>query len=168
MFAVGAALLSALFLAGGVAELNGNNLAPALLRRRSARNVGSAAVLIAGANLPLVGVVYVGQGSLFAFMATGSLVSAVLFVVLDVALPDSLPEGQGAVMSLQSASLEIGGALGAAATGAALALLGDLVVYRMLGSVMPLVVLLLFMAARHRQVRQGAVAAQPVMGSAEG
>lgn len=167
-FAVGAGMLSALFLAGGVAELVGNNLAPILLRRRSARDIGSVSAVVAGVNLLLIGVAYVGQGSLFAFMAVGSLVGAVLFIVLNVALLDSLPEGQGAVMSLQSASLEIGGALGVAATGAALAVLGDLVVvYRLLGLTMPLVIVLLFLAAR-RPAASAIATAPPAMGRAEG
>ncbi len=167
-FAVGAALLSVLFLVGGVAELAGNNLAPVLLRRWSARDIGSITAVVTGVNLLLVGVAYVAQGSLFAFIAVGSLTGAVLFIVLNVALLDSLPDGQGAVMALQSASLEIGGALGVAATGAALALVGDLVaVYRLLGLVMPLVIVLLVLAAR-RSAGPAASPAEPELGPVEG
>lgn len=168
VFGVGAALLSMLFLAGGVAELVGNNLAPILLRRRAARDIGAVTALLLAVNMLLVGVAYVGQSSLFVFFGFGSLVGAVLFIVLNVALLDSLPDGQGAVMSLQSASLEVGGAIGVAATGAALALLGDLVVvYRLLGLVMPLVVVFLFVAAR-RPSGSLEAGARPALGGADG
>ncbi len=151
VFAVGATMLAVLFLAGGAAELAGNNVAPALLRTLSPRLVGYLAVAIASANLLLVGVAYDQHWALFPFVAIGSAMGALLFICVNVALLDSLPSDRGAVMSLQSACLEVGGALGVAATGAGLALLNDYeAVYRLLGLVMPVVALCLFISARRR------------------
>ena len=159
VFAVGAALLSVLFLAGGAAEVVGNNLAPVLLRRRSPRAVAYPAIAVAAANLLLVGVAYDQGWTLFPFVAVGSAAGAVLFICVNVALLDSLPSARGAVMSLQSACLELGGALGVAATGAGLALIGDYEpVYRLLGLAMPVVALCLLVSGRHRAARDEAEA----------
>lgn len=163
VFAVGATMLAILFLAGGAAELAGNNLAPALLHHWSPRVVGSLAVAVAAVNLLLVGVAYDQRWTLFPFVAIGSAVGAVLFISVNVALLDSLPSDRGAVMSLQSACLELGGAVGVAATGAGLALLDDYaMVYRLLGLVMPVVALCLFVSARRRTV--ATPVPQPVQG----
>jgi predicted MFS family arabinose efflux permease len=151
VFAVGAAMLSALFLVGGAAEMVGNNLAPVLLRRWSARAIGYAGIAVAAVNLLLVGVAYDQRWTLFPFIAIGSVAGAVLFICVSIALLDSLPSARGAVMSLQSACLELGGALGVAVTGLGLALLDDYeAVYRLLGLVMPVVALCLFVSGRRR------------------
>ncbi|MDP9369540.1 MAG: hypothetical protein M3Q03_14895, partial [Chloroflexota bacterium] len=98
-------------------------------------------------------VAYDQRWTLFPFVAIGSAMGALLFICVNVALLDSLPSDRGAVMSLQSACLELGGALGVAATGAGLALLDDYeAVYRLLGLVMPVVALFLFLSARRRTV----------------
>ena len=158
VFAVGAVALSVLFLAGGGAELIANNLAPVLLRRRSPLFVGSLTVAVSAVNLLLVGVAYDQRWTLFPFVAVGSATGALLFMCVNVALLDSLPSDRGSVMSLQSACLELGGALGVAATGVGLALLDDYAaVYRLLGLVMPAVALFLFLSVRRRTAQPVAV-----------
>ena len=85
------------------------------------------------------------------FIAIGSAAGAVLFICVNVALLDSLPSARGAVLSLQSTHLEVGGALGVAATGVGLALLtDDAATYRLLGLVTPAVALCLLVSARRR------------------
>ena len=149
VFAVGAAMLSALFLVGGAAEMVGNNIVPLLLRRWSPRSVGYVAVAVAALNLLLVGTAYDQRGTLFPFIAIGSAAGAMLFICVNIALLDSLPSARGAVMSLQSACLELGGAIGVAATGLGLALIDDYEsVYRLLGLFMPVVALCLLASAR--------------------
>jgi predicted MFS family arabinose efflux permease len=72
-----------------------------------------------------------------------------LFVCLNIALLDSLPGDSGAVMSLQSACLEIGGSIGVAITGLGLAIIDDYeVVYRILGVMSPLIALAVWLSAR--------------------
>ncbi len=160
VFAVGAGLLSVLFLAGGAAEMVGNNAAPVLLRSRSPRAVGYVAVAVGAVNLLLVGVAYEQRWTLFPFIAIGSAAGAVLFICVNVALLDSLPSARGAVMSLQSACLELGGALGVAATGLGLALLDDYeATYRLLGLVMPVVAVFLFLSGRRRSAPDEAAVA---------
>jgi predicted MFS family arabinose efflux permease len=99
----------------------------------------------------MIGVVYTREWSLFPFIFIGSAMGAGLFVCLNIALLDSLPGEPGAVMSLQAACLELGGAIGVAVTGLALALLDDYeATYRLLGLLMPVVAIGLWMSARQR------------------
>ncbi|MBA2277987.1 MAG: MFS transporter [Chloroflexia bacterium] len=138
MFAVSAGTLSLLYLSGGAAEVVGNNLTPPMVQRFAPRTValGSAAVL--SADLLAVGVFYTRTWALFPFIVIASVAGVVLFTTTSIMLLDSLPSARGAVMSLQSAGFELGGALGAGAFGAVLAVSGDYpTVYRLLGLVLP-------------------------------
>lgn len=147
VYATSAALLSLMFLVGGGAELVANNLAPVLMRRFPVRPIGYVAVAIASVNLLMIGVAYDREWTLFPFVLIGSAMGALLFMCVNIALLDSLPGDPGAVMSLQSACLELGGATGVALTGLALALLDDYeTTYRLLGAAMPVVALLLWIS----------------------
>ena len=151
VYLVSATMLSILFLVGGGAEMIGNNVAPLLLRTRSVRTVGTVAVAILTLNLLAVGVIYTERWMLFPFIAIGAGMSAVLFMTVNIALLDSMPSEPGAVMSLQSASLELGGAVGVAITGLALATLDDYeATFRLLGLLMPIVAVFLMMSAKAR------------------
>ncbi|MBA2518204.1 MAG: MFS transporter [Chloroflexia bacterium] len=121
---VGAGLLAVLFLVGGGAEIIGNNLGPLLLQRFPARPLALITVLVAGLNLVAIGTIPTESWILFPFMVIGSLTSVLLFVFICILQLDSLPEGRGAVMALQSAGFEVGGALGLSGFGLALVLTG--------------------------------------------
>jgi DHA1 family inner membrane transport protein len=151
VYATSAAVLSLMFLVGGGGELVANNLAPLLMRRFRTQTIGYVTVGISALNLLMIGVVYTREWSLFPFIFIGSAMGAGLFVCLNIALLDSLPGEPGAVMSLQAACLELGGAIGVAVTGLALALLDDYeATYRLLGLLMPVVAIGLWMSARQR------------------
>jgi len=159
-------VLSLMFLVGGGGELVANNLAPLLMRHFRTQTIGYVTVAISALNLLMIGVAYTREWSLFPFIFIGSGVGAGLFVCLNIALLDSLPGEPGAVMSLQAACLELGGAIGVAVTGLALALLDDYeATYRLLGLLMPVVAIGLWMSARQRTARvptDSALAVSPV------
>ena len=149
VYGVSASVLSLLFLAGGGAEVVANNLAPLLMRNRTPRAVAYPMILISAINLVMVGFAFDRQWTMFPFIFIGSASGAMLFVCLNIALLDSLPGDSGAVMSLQSACLEIGGSIGVAMTGLGLAIIDDYeVVYRLLGVVSPLIAVALWLSAR--------------------
>lgn len=151
--AVAAGTLSLLFLAGGLGEIAGNNVAPLLLRAQSTRTVVGWAGAILAIDLLLVGVAYATGWSLFPFIVVASAAGAILFLCINILLLDSLPEASGTVMSLQSAGLELGGSLGIAVTGALLALLNDYeAVYRVLGLLAPLVVVCVLISTRRARL----------------
>lgn len=132
---VSTGVLSALFLVGAAGELVGNNMAPALLTRLPIRPLllGTIAVLA----LCLIGVGgVVGQPwVLFPFIAISSLTTLALFLFVSILQLDTLPSARGGVMALNSASLEVGGALGIAGMGLILVLFnGDYpAAYRTIG-----------------------------------
>jgi predicted MFS family arabinose efflux permease len=149
VYGVSASVLSLLFLAGGGAEIVANNLAPLLMRNRTPRAVAYPVIIISAINLVMVGLAFDRQWTMFPFIFIGSASGAMLFVCLNIALLDSLPGDSGAVMSLQSACLEIGGSIGVAITGLGLAIIDDYeMVYRLLGVMSPLIALAVWLSAR--------------------
>jgi DHA1 family inner membrane transport protein len=150
---MGAGLLTALFLVGGAGDVVASNLAPVLVRRWRPRRVCAVMTAILAASLLGVGVVFTGQAGLFVFTAVASAAGGALFICASILMLDSYPEGRGAVMSLQSAAMELGGALGTAAFGVALALSDDYAAtYRLLGVVAMVMLLCLAMSARRARV----------------
>jgi predicted MFS family arabinose efflux permease len=151
VYATSAALLSLLFLFGGGAELIANNLVPLVTRRFPIRAIGYVATAIAAVNLLMIGVAWDQDWTLFPFIGIGSAMGATLYMCVNIALLDSLPGDPGAVMSLQSACFELGGAIGVAVTGLTLAVLDDYErTFQLLGAIMPIVALLLWASARAR------------------
>jgi DHA1 family inner membrane transport protein len=156
IYATGAALLSLMFLFGGGAELIANNLVPLVMRRFPIRAIGYVATAIASVNLLLIGVAWDKEWTLFPFIGIGSAMGATLYMCVNIALLDSLPGDPGAVMSLQSACFELGGAIGVAVTGLTLAVLDDYErTFQLLGVIMPIVALLLWVSARARATFAG-------------
>ena len=148
-YGAGANVLSALYLAGGVAQVAGSNLAPVLLRRFSPRIVASVAAVVIAVDLLGVGILFDGAWSLAPFLVIASMGAAMLFLCISILLLDSFPTARGAVMSLQSAGLNLGGAVGVALFGTALALLDDYAAtYRLLSIALLLVVVVLMLSAR--------------------
>ncbi|MDQ2682741.1 MAG: MFS transporter [Chloroflexota bacterium] len=148
---VAAGLLSALYLIGGGGELIGNNIAPWAMRRIAPTTVANIALVIAMVNLLLTGILWTGKWSLFPYIAIGSCALAVLFITLNVALLDSMPEDPGAVMSLQSAGLEVGGAVGVGLAGLCLTLFDDdyEVTFRVIALILPLIAFAIWRGSRH-------------------
>jgi predicted MFS family arabinose efflux permease len=149
VFAVSASLLSLAFLAGGLTEIVASNLLPILIRRRSPRKIAVAATIVLAVNLLAVGVVFTARWTIVPFIMIASAACIIGFLAISILLLDSLPSARGAVMSLQSAGLEFGGAAGVALTGAAIALLDDYETsFRLLALVLPLVLICLFRSLR--------------------
>ncbi len=131
---VSAGVLSALFLVGAAGELAGNNVAPALLTRLPIRPLllGTITVLA----LALIAVGAISQPwVLFPFIIIASVTTLALFLFVSILQLDTLPSARGGVMALNSASLEVGGALGIAGMGLILVLFqGDYsAAYRTIG-----------------------------------
>jgi predicted MFS family arabinose efflux permease len=146
---MGPGLLSVLFLVGSAGDVIASNVAPVLIRRWGPRHVGAVMAAILGASLIGVGVVFTSQASLFVFAAAAGAAGGALFICASILTLDSYPERRGAVMSLQSAALELGGAVGAAGFGAALAVSGDYAAtYRLLGVAALFALICLVMSAR--------------------
>jgi predicted MFS family arabinose efflux permease len=160
VYGISAAVLSLLFFVGGGAEIVANNLTPILTRNQSIATVAFPAVGILALNLLMVGYALDQKWTMFPFIAIGSLTGAALLLCFNIALLDSLPEDPGAVMSLQSGSFELGGSIGVALTGIALALIDDYeTVYRLLGVVTPLIAVTFWLSTRARPAaRQPATA----------
>jgi len=151
-FNVGASKLTLLFLVSGAAEIVGANVTPVLLQRLRPRTVVGLAAIVLSLDLAAVGVVYTREWELFPFVAGASLASVTAFTATSILLLDSLPAARGAVVALQSAGFELGGALGAAGTGVGLAVLHDFAaVYRLLGLVLLLTLVLLYLSGREAQ-----------------
>jgi predicted MFS family arabinose efflux permease len=149
VYAIGAGTLSLLFLVGGGSEIVANTVAPWLLRWYPARWVGASAAAVLMLNLLVVGVVYTRDWALFPFIAIASAAGSFIFLCINILLLDSLPGARGAVMSLQSGSIEIGGAVGVAFAGGALAYFDDYeTVYRLLGVLAPLMVIGMVLSLR--------------------
>jgi predicted MFS family arabinose efflux permease len=121
-FAAGPGALSVLFLAGGVANLLGSALLPALLRLGSGTRVY--ALLAAAVATGLLGVSRLTGPwpALLPFAVVVALGTTALYLASTVLLLDAMPSARGAVMALQTGTFEAGWALGASATGGLLAL----------------------------------------------
>lgn len=148
---IGAGLLSALVLAGGGAEIVANNAAPSLLQRVPARPLMGVTIAVLGLSLLGIGTVLAEPWSLFLFITIASFTSVLLFLVVSILLLDSIPTARGAVMALQSAGFEAGGALGISGMGLALVVVSDYpAAYRLIGlfALLVLVPVALFAARR--------------------
>jgi MFS transporter, DHA1 family, inner membrane transport protein len=149
VFAAGATLLGVVYILGGFAQMIAAFLVPLLLRSQTPRRIASGSALFMAINLALVGTVYSEAWSLVPFNVIASLTFTACFIPINILLLDTLPAARGTVMSLQSAAMELGIALGLASVGAALTRLdGYEATYRALALAPPLVVLILLIVAR--------------------
>jgi predicted MFS family arabinose efflux permease len=132
---VSAGVLSALFLAGAAGELVGNNVAPALLTRLPIRPLLLSTITVLALCLIGVGGVAGQPWMLFPFITIASVTTLALFLFVSILQLDTMPSARGGVMALNSASLEVGGALGIAGMGLILVLFnGDYpAAYRTIG-----------------------------------
>jgi DHA1 family inner membrane transport protein len=156
--AMGAGLISLLFLIGSAGDVLGSNLGPILVRRWRPRPVAAVVSGILAAGLFAVGMAFVDTAALILLAAITGIAGGALFICTNILMLDSYPEGRGVVMSLQSAGLEAGGALGTAAFGAALALSDSYTAsYRLLGVAALASLVCLLMSARRAREQKFAV-----------
>jgi predicted MFS family arabinose efflux permease len=151
VLAASAAVLSALFLISGITELAANNLTPPLLRRFSAVSVLYAMLASAGAALLLTGIVIttIPGALLAAIVILNGTASA--YIAANALLLDGHVSHPGAVMSVASAAIGIGTALGPFVAGWALTATGSFeAAYRTLGLFAPLAMVILWLGTRTR------------------
>jgi predicted MFS family arabinose efflux permease len=148
-FGAGPGALSVLFLAGGLANLAGSILLPALLRRASATRVYGLLATLVAASLIGVGRLPGPWPALLPAAAVVALGTTALYPATTVLLLDAMPTARGAAMALQTGTFEAGWALGAAATGGLLTLaLSYRDIYALLGLVLALSVACVARSAR--------------------
>lgn len=151
VFAASAALLSALFFFGGLTEIAANNLTPPILRRVDP--VHALAVLLAcvGAALLLTGILITSITGVFVAAVIVLNGTAAAYISANALLLDGEHSHPGAVMSVASASIGIGNAIGPFVVGTALASTGSYeAAYRVLGLLAPVAMTALWLGARRK------------------
>jgi DHA1 family inner membrane transport protein len=151
VFAASAGVLSALFFVGGATGLLANNLTPPLLRRVASANVIYATLGAVAVSLLLTGIVVVTvPGALVAAIIVLNGTAAAYIAGTALLLADDVSH-PGAAMSLASATIGVGNALGPFVTGWALAATGSFeAAYRTLGLFAPVAMLALWLGTRRR------------------
>lgn len=151
VFAASATVLSILFLAAGATEMLANNLTPPLLRRCDPIAVLYAMLASAGAALLLTGILVttIPAALLAAIVVLNGTASA--YIAANALLLDGNVSHPGAVMSVASAFIGVGAALGPMVTGWALVATGSFeAAYRTLGLLAPIALLALWAGTRRR------------------
>lgn len=151
VFAASATVLSALFFLSGATELVANNLTPPLLRRFNA--VGVLYVMLASVAVALlltgIAVTTIPAALLAAIIILNGTASA--YIAANALLLDGDVSHPGAVMSVASAFIGVGTALGPFVAGWGLALTGSFeAAYRTLGLLAPVAMLALWLGTRRR------------------
>lgn len=144
-------MLSILFLAAGATEMLANNLTPPLLRRFDPIAVLYAMLTSAGAALLLTGILVttIPAALLAAIVVLNGAASA--YIATNALLLDGDVSHPGAVMSVASAFIGVGAALGPIVTGWALVTTGSFeAAYRTLGLPAPIALLALWAGTRRR------------------
>jgi DHA1 family inner membrane transport protein len=156
VFAASAALLSTLFLVSGFTELAANNLTPPILRRFAAVPVLQLMLALAGGSLLLTGILIttVPAALVAAIMILNT--TAAAYIACNALLLDGEHSHPGAVMSVASAGIGLGNALGPALVGWALAISGDYeAAYRVLGLLAPVAMLAVWLGTRRTTRESG-------------
>lgn len=151
VFAASATVLSLLFLLAGATEMFANNLTPPLLRRFDPIIVLYAMLASAGAALLLTGIAIttIPAALLAAIVVLNGTASA--YIAANALLLDGEVSHPGAVMSVASAFIGLGTALGPFVAGWALATTGSFeVAYRTLGLLAPVAMVALWAGTRKR------------------
>jgi MFS transporter, DHA1 family, inner membrane transport protein len=151
VFAASAAVLSLLFFLSGATELLANNLTPPILRRFDPVNVLYAMLASVAAALLLTGIAVTSiPGALLAavIVLNGT---ASAYIAANALLLDGDVSHPGAVMSVASAFIGVGTALGPFVTGWALATTASFeAAYRTLGLLAPAAMVALWLGTRRR------------------
>ena len=146
--------LSLLFIVLGSIFFTATNVMPLVARIIPPRRLYALSMTILFVNFISAGLV-TAQWGLFLFVAVLCVSGAGVAVAESVLLLDSHPTTRGGVMSLRSASVEFGTAAGAALVALLLVLTNDYAsVYRLLGLLLPPVLLVLAMSGRQRRMTQ--------------
>ena len=151
VFAASAAMLSALFFISGATELVANNLTPPLLRRFDPVWILYVMLASVAAALLLTGIAVttIPAALLAAIVVLNGTASA--YIAANVLLLDGDVSHPGAVMSVASAFIGVGTALGPFVAGWGLALTGSFeAAYRTLGLLAPVAMVALWLGTRHR------------------
>jgi predicted MFS family arabinose efflux permease len=151
VFAASATTLSALFFFSGITELMANNLTPPLLQRFDPVHVLYAMLASVAVALLLTGIVIttVPAALLAAIVVLNGTAGA--YIATNALLLDGDVSHPGAVMSLASAFMGVGNALGPFVAGWALAATGSFeAAYRTLGLFAPLAMVALWLGTRQR------------------
>jgi predicted MFS family arabinose efflux permease len=134
VFAVSAAVLSGLFFFSGITELATNNLTPALVRRFDPVKVIHVLLAAFGLALVATGILVTTIPAVFLVAVIVLNGTAAVYIATNVLLIETESGSPGAVMSVASASIGLGNALGPLIMGWVLAASGDIeVAYRALG-----------------------------------
>ena len=151
VFAASATVLSLLFFLSGATELVANNLTPPLMRRFDAVSILYMMLASVAAALLLTGIVVttIPAALLAAIVVLNGTASA--YIAANALLLDGDVSHPGAVMSVASAFIGVGTALGPFVAGWALATTGGFeAAYRTLGLLAPVAMLALWLGTRRR------------------
>jgi MFS transporter, DHA1 family, inner membrane transport protein len=151
VFAASATVLSLLFFLSGATELVANNLTPPLMRRFDAVTILYVMLASVAAALLLTGIVVttIPAALLAAIVVLNGTASA--YIAANALLLDGDVSHPGAVMSVASAFIGVGTALGPFVAGWALATTGSFeAAYRTLGLLAPVAMLALWLGTRRR------------------
>jgi MFS transporter, DHA1 family, inner membrane transport protein len=151
VFAASATVLSLLFFLSGVTELVANNLTPPLMRRFDPVTILYVMLASVAAALLLTGIAVttIPAALLAAIVVLNGTASA--YIAANALLLDSNVSHPGAVMSVASAFIGVGTALGPFVAGWALATTGSFeAAYRTLGLLAPVAMLALWLGTRGR------------------
>jgi DHA1 family inner membrane transport protein len=151
VFAASATVLSLLFFLSGLTELIANNLTPPLMRRFDAVTILYAMLASVAAALLLTGIAVttIPAALLAAIIVLNGTASA--YIAANALLLDGDVSHPGAVMSVASAFIGVGTALGPFVAGWGLATTGSFeAAYRTLGLLAPVAMLVLWLGTRRR------------------
>lgn len=153
IFAVSAAVLSGLFFFSGITELATNNLTPPLVRRFDPVKVIHVLLAASGVALLATGILVTGVPAVFVVAVIVLNGTAAIYIATNVLLIETDSGSPGAVMSVASAGIGLGNALGPLIMGWALAATGEIEVsYRVLGLLAFVASAVLWVGTRQRRV----------------
>lgn len=148
-FSGGARRIGLLFLVGGLFELCGNFVAPAISHRVAVRWITVAGAVGIALALLGAGVTFGSVAGLFVGIALLHLATSFAYVGVNTLLLQRPEAIRGTVMALSSAAVGFGGAMGALLGGVVLAATDDYeTVFQVLGAIMGLGALVLFLVLR--------------------
>lgn len=151
VFAASATVLSTLFFLSGITEIAANNLTPPLLRRVDPIRVLYVMLAAAGSALLLTGIVVTTIPGAFVAAVVVLNGTAAAYIAANALLLGGDHSHPGAVMSVASAFIGVGNALGPFVAGTALASTGSFeAAYRALGILAPLAIAALWFGTRRR------------------
>jgi DHA1 family inner membrane transport protein len=151
VFAASATILSALFFLSGVTELAANNLTPPVLRRVDPILALYVLLAAVGAVLLLTGIAITSIPGAFVAAVVVLNGTAAAYIATNALLLEGDRSHPGAVMSVASAAIGVGNALGPFVAGWALANTGSFEAgYRALGLLAPVAMLALWLGTRRR------------------